>query len=121
MTELPPESEEAVHKAKNAAQALEVAREAQRAETIKQTKESMVEALQEVFGESEPTDPKQMKIMIQKIPLFCLQFTQVHAAIEEIKENQRWATRVSIGFFLTILTGIIALGVTFIFNAIIKA
>lgn len=91
-------SAEAVHKAKNAAQAIEVARAVQ-------TKASMIEALQEVFGETEPENPKEMRILVQRIPILCSTVLQMHADIASIKDNLQWGVRIALG---ALITGVIA-------------
>lgn len=86
-------SAEAVHKAKNAAQAVEIAREAQNAklveDTAARTKESLIEGLREVFENDNNKDPKQMRVINQKIPLLCLSVEQTHTDIAEMKESLR--------------------------------
>lgn len=84
-------SSEAVHKAKNAAQALEFARQAQLNDAVERTavrtKEQLLEALGEVFGNDNARDPAQMKVLVQKIPLLCQNVQQTHLDISEIKES----------------------------------
>lgn len=61
-------SADAVHKAKSAAQAVEMAREAQLSELVEQTaqktKQALLEGLKEVFGDGDEKNPAQMKIQI---------------------------------------------------------
>lgn len=84
-------SAEAVHKARGAAQALEVARQAQLYDAVERTavrtKESLLEALKEVFGDDEAKDPAQMKVLVQRVPLLCKNVEQTHEDISEIKES----------------------------------
>lgn len=83
-THISPEAENAVHKAKNAAQALEIAREVQLAEVVEKTalrtKESLLEGLREVFGDGDAAkDPKELRVLVHRIPIIC----------EDVKEMKR--------------------------------
>lgn len=104
-------SAEAVHKAKNAAQAIEVARELQLAKavevTAQRTKQDMLEALKEVFGESDAKDPERMHVLVRRIPILCSSVLEMHSDIAEIKDNQKWATRAAVGALITILVGVV--------------
>jgi hypothetical protein len=58
---------EAVHKAKNAQAAIELARQAQLASAVEaaaqKTKDALLEGLKEVFGDSDSEDPTRMKCL----------------------------------------------------------
>lgn len=101
MPDLSPESSDAVHKAKNAQQAIEVAREIQNAklveDTAQETKKALIEGLKEVFGESDTANPQEMKVLVRRIPILCTNIANMHLAIEEMKDNQKWVTRAIIG------------------------
>jgi hypothetical protein len=94
-------SQEAVHKTKNAQQAIEAAREAQIKQAIAEaslrTKADLLEALKEVFGGSDTEDPNQMRILVRRIPILCTNVLQMHADISDIKDNFKWGTRIVIG------------------------
>lgn len=83
-------SAEAIHSAKNAAQALETARQAQLADAVERTairtKESLLEGLREVFGD-DSKDPAQMKVLVQRVPLLCQNVEQTHKDIADIKDS----------------------------------
>lgn len=104
--ELNPEqlSAEAVQKTKNAQQAIELAREAQIAraveETARRTKADVLEVIQQVFGQESKKDPGEMKILVQRIPILCTQIVQMHNDIAEMKDSQKWATRIVVGLFI---------------------
>lgn len=108
-------SAEAVHTAKNAAQSLETARQVQLAEAValtvsetnRQTKETLVAALKEVFGRGDSSDPEQMTLLAQKIPLVCLNIQQMHSEITELKDSQIWAVRVVVGLFIAALAKLV--------------
>ncbi len=94
-------SKEAIHAAKNAAQAIEVAREAQLAktvsETVQRTKDALLEGLKEVFGDSDSSSPGQMKILVRRIPIICSEINQIHTDIADIKDNTKWIVRIVVG------------------------
>lgn len=97
-------SAEAVHKAKSAQQAVEVARELQLAkaveETAERTKKALLEGLKEVFGDSDSSNPEHMKILVRRIPILCTNVLQMHDDIKAMKDNQTWAVRIIIGLFI---------------------
>lgn len=97
-------SAEAVHKAKNAQAAVEIAREAQLNDLVEKTairaKESLLEGLKEVFGDLEPKNPQQMSVLVQRIPILCTNILQMHSDIAELKDSQKWAVRIVIGLFI---------------------
>ncbi len=85
-------SAEAIHKAKNAAQAVEVAREAQMAElaqkTAEQTKSSLLEALKEVFSDEDTVvDPAKAKILVHRIPVICRDIVDMKKGIETTQKG----------------------------------
>lgn len=102
-------SAEAIHKAKNAQAAIEVAREAQMLEmvekTAQRTKESLLEGLKEVFADDNK-DPEQMKVLVQRIPILCTSVLQMHADIAKINENLTWGVRIVLG---AVIMGVMAL------------
>lgn len=110
MEPLSPEAAEAIHKAKNAAQAVEFAREVQLQkaveETAQKTKEALLEGLREVFGESDSENPQQMKVLVRRIPILCTNVEQMHEDLKEMKDNQKWATRIVIG---GVIAGVLAM------------
>lgn len=91
-------SEQAVHKIKNAQQAIELAREAQLAEavtqTAHQTREAVFSSLKEIFGEGDPKNPGQMKILVNRIPFICDDVRRIHSDIASIKNNITWGVRI---------------------------
>jgi hypothetical protein len=98
---LSPESADAVHKAKNAAQAVEMARDAQVQEALakfsEQNNKQLLSILKEVFGESDAENPTQMKILVRRIPILCTNIENMHRLIEEMRANQTWVVRLIIG------------------------
>lgn len=102
----------AVHKAKSAQQAVEFAREMQlreiAAETVKQTKDALLEGLKEVFGDYGDTkDPQQMKVLVQRIPILCTTIIQMHQDIADMKDNQKWAVRIVVGLFVAAVAKVV--------------
>lgn len=94
-------SEIAAHKAKSAQAAVELAREVQLAEAIAktaaETKQALLEGLQEVFGEGDEKDPSRMVVLVRRIPILCTNITQMQTDIASINDNQKWAVRIIIG------------------------
>lgn len=89
-------SEVAIHKAKNAQAAVELARELQLEEAIEKTaartKEALIEGLTEVFGEGDQRkDPAKMQILIRRIPLICKDVRQIHVDMKEMKDDNKEA------------------------------
>lgn len=88
--ELSQEAREAIHTAKNLQQATEIAREAQLAkaveETAARTKDALIEGLREVFGD-DSKDPAQMKVLVQRVPILCVNVEQTHKDIGDIKDS----------------------------------
>lgn len=107
------EAQDAIHKQKNAAQAIESAREVQLAkaveETALRTKEALLEGLKEVFGDSDALNGE-MKILVRRIPLICQDVKQIHSDISDIRDNIKWGVRVAIGALISLgIGGIITL------------
>ena len=101
-------SEEAIHKAKNAQQAVEAAREAQNLELVEEaarrTKEALLEGLKEVFSNDNDTWPGKMTVILQRVPILCSTVLVMHEQIENMdkkleatNENIKWAVRIIIG------------------------
>jgi hypothetical protein len=95
---------EAVHKAKNAQAAIELARQAQLASAVEaaaqKTKDALLEGLKEVFGDSDSEDPTRMKVLVRRIPILCTNIDQMHADIADIKGNFKWGVRIVLGAVL---------------------
>lgn len=91
--ELSLESKEAVHKARGAAQAIELAREVALAkaveETAVRTKESLLEGLREVFELGNPKESEEMRVLWSRVPILCTHFEQVQNDITAIKSMFR--------------------------------
>jgi len=49
------------------------------------TKQQLLEALKEVFGEGD--NPAQMKILVRRIPIICTNIEEMHEGIKDIKEH----------------------------------
>jgi len=92
--ELSPEASEAVHKARNAAQALELSREAQ----LIEIKKGLFEGLRQVFGEGD--NPAQMTVLVRRIPILCTNIDAMHKSIEKIETNMTWGVRIVLGAVL---------------------
>jgi hypothetical protein len=94
-------SELAVHKAKSAQLAIELARQAQQNElvekTVQKTKEALLEGLKEVFTNDAERSPQEMRVLIQRVPIICTSIMQMHDDIKDLKDSQKWAVRVILG------------------------
>ncbi len=77
-------SVEAVHAAKNAAQAVETARALQAAALSENATQSLVEALRQVFGEGQE---RQRFIDITRIPLICQSIIQMGDDLKEMNKK----------------------------------
>lgn len=101
---LDPKAREAVHAQRDAAYTVELAREAQLARAIEEvaqrTKHDVIEGLREVFGNSDSEDPGRMKVLVRRIPLICQDIAQMRDDVQEMKDSQKWATRIIIGLFI---------------------
>lgn len=111
--ELIPESRDAVHAARDAAQALETAREVQLAETVEKTaqrtKDALLEGLREVFGGGDAASGD-MKVLVHRIPILCTRIDAMDKNIEDMRDNIKWGVRVAIGAFITLgIGGIVSL------------
>jgi hypothetical protein len=107
MPDLSPESAEAVHKVKNAAQAVEMARDAQMHSAIEAsaetTRAALADALRDVFGENQDAG---RFIDVTRIPLICAAIVNMHGDIAAIKGNITWGVRIVIG---AVILGILKL------------
>lgn len=115
--DMPQEVHEVVHKAKDAAQAVEVAREVQMAklakDTAKQTEQVVTKALKDIFGEGDSKDPERMTVLVRRIPLLCTNIDDMHKLIasnserlEKIEGNIAWGVRIVIG---SVILGVLKL------------
>lgn len=90
----------AAHKAKSAQAAVELAREVQNEElvvrTAQKTKEALLQGLKEVFGD-DGDDPKQMRILVRRIPIVCTNIQNMHDDITDMKDNLKWGIRIILG------------------------
>lgn len=68
--------------------------------STQQTKEALVDALKQVFGDGDEKDPNQMKILVRRIPILCTSVIQMHEDIADMKDNFKWGMRVIIGAVL---------------------
>lgn len=98
-------SKDAIHKAKNAAQAREMARQAQLDAAVEKTairtKADMLDVLKDIFGDGDAKNPERMTVLVRRIPLLCQNVKQMHDDIQGIRDNMTWATRVVIGGVIT--------------------
>ena len=94
----------AVHKAKNAQQAIEMARQLQIqeavAKTAEETRRAVFEGLHQIFGEPDGKDPEQMRVIHQKIPILCIRMDAIDNNIKNIQDNLTWTVRLIIGAVL---------------------
>lgn len=77
-------SRKAVHAARDAAHAVEVARLAQAEATKKDTTDALSDALRQVFGEHENS---RRFIDITRIPLICKSIIDIHENLKDIKND----------------------------------
>lgn len=107
-------AKEAIHASKNAAQAVEMAREAQLAtivsQTAKETRAALLEGLQQIFGEGDEKDPEHMKIIYGKIPVLCIRVDAIDKNIAKINDNMTWIVRIVIGAVILGVLKVIMLG-----------
>jgi hypothetical protein len=91
-------SEEAIHKAKGAAQAIERAREAQQAELVETIADKvgvkLLSSLKEVFQNDNDKTPQEMTVLIQRVPIICTSIMQMHDDIKDLKETNKWVARI---------------------------
>ena len=115
----------AVHTAKNAAQAVEVSREIALQKVVEdtavRTRESVLSALKEVFGDSDSDNPQHMKVLVRRIPILCTNVEKMHADIGDLKniaaankeniaginDNLKWGIRVVIGAVIMALLSLL--------------
>ncbi len=99
--ELSPEAQEAVHKVKNAQQAVETAREIQLKEAVAQTavetRKAVLEGLQQIFKGPDEANPEHMSIIYQKIPVLCVRVDAIDKNIADINDNMKWIVRLVLG------------------------
>lgn len=109
--DVPEVSHEAVHKAREAAQAIEVAREAQLADVVEKTamrtKAALLEGLKEVFANDNDKTPSEMSVLIQRVPILCTNVIQMHDDIANIKSNLTWIVRLVVGAVVVALLKLI--------------
>lgn len=111
MTEIqsiPEASKEAIIKAKDAAEAIEISRTQQMQDMLDKSDARNVSTLstvlKEVFGEF--TDTGRF-IDVKRIPLICSQIAQIHTDIGGIQDNIKWAVRIVVGGVLLALLKLI--------------
>lgn len=107
-------SAEAVHKAKNAAQAVENARAAQVEEAAMRaaecTKKALLEGLKEIFTDDNNKTPQEMRILIQRVPIICTNIMQMHEALGRTDASvERINTNISRVVWLVITAVLLAL------------
>lgn len=116
MSDITPEeaAQNAVHAAKNAQQAVELARAAQ----TKQMTESLTEALRDVFGEGETSG---RFVDITRIPLICKSILDMHANLTEIKEmlDQKFVSKERFAPIEKVVYGLVGLMLTAVVVAIL--
>ena len=71
-------------------------------------KETVAEALKEVFTEGDTKEPE-MKILIRRIPILCTNVEAMHKSIEKMEDNIIWIVRLIIG-------AVVLAGLTIILN-----
>ncbi|MES2006908.1 MAG: hypothetical protein V4436_02235 [Patescibacteria group bacterium] len=86
--DMPDAVHEAVHAARDAQQAIEVARQVQLSEavakTAQETRTAVIDGLKEIFGEPDEANPEHMKIIYSKIPILCIRVDAIDKNIESI-------------------------------------
>lgn len=94
-------SADAIHKAKNAQQAIEAARAAQVEEAAmkaaERTKAALLDGLRQVFTNDNDKSPQEMRVLIQRVPIICTNIMQMHDDIKALKDTQVWVARLVIG------------------------
>lgn len=93
-------SDVAIHKAKSAQAAVEIARELQQEElvekTAQKTKAALLEGLREVFDGGDESD--NMIVRWKRIPFLCTSVEEMHRSIDDIKSDLRWMKWIGSGF-----------------------
>src|SRR4051812_44881346 len=83
----------AVHKASSLQQAVEVARELQMQQVVEasgqRAKEGVIEGFREVFGNSDSENPQQMRVIVRKIPILCVNVEKTQRDISDIKDDMK--------------------------------
>ena len=92
-------SAEAIHKAKNAQQAVEFAREAQLASAIAQ-------AVKEIFSLDDGQGRKRF-VDISRVPLICQAILGIDERLKTMEGNLTWGVRIVIGAFIVALTALV--------------
>ncbi len=95
-------SAEAIQTAAVHAEAIEKARMAQI--TV-----ALTDALTKVFGDSDSESPTQMKVLVRRIPILCVNVEAMHTDLAEIKGNIKWAVRIVIGAVIVALLKLVLL------------
>ncbi len=103
-------SAEAAHKAKGAQQAIEIAREAQLAQAVARTKDALLEGLKEVFGSGDSGNPREMRVLVHRIPILCTRIDAMDKNIQEMRDNQKWAVRIIVALFLAAVGKVVFMG-----------
>lgn len=114
---MPEASHQAVQKARDAAQALEIARETQihkaaelaAEKASRRTTDDLIFSLKEVFGDSDSSSSGEMKILVRRIPILCVNIEQMHNDIRALKDSQTWAVRIVVGLFIAAVAKMIFL------------
>lgn len=113
--DMPETVHDAVHAVRDAQQAVEMARQAQLHEAVEKTaartKESLLEGLKEVFGDSEAKDPAQMKVLVHRIPILCTRIDAMDKNIEELRDGQTFAIRAILGGIVSIIVAVVVAAV----------
>lgn len=88
-----------------------MAREAQVQEALSkfadQNNKQLLSILKEVFGESDAENPKEMKILVRRIPILCTNIENMHKAIEEMRANQSWVIKLIIGAVIAAVMAVV--------------
>lgn len=108
---LPEQSREAIHAAKNAAQAVEFARQEQLESAMKfnddRTVQLFKEALREVFGDMPTYETDQLHVLLPRIPLLCLTVQGMSKQLDDIQGNLTWVVRIVIGAVIMAVLGLV--------------
>lgn len=114
-------SEKAVHAAKNAAQAVEMARALQAAALHETTTQSIAEALRQVFGEY---TEQQRFVDLKRVPLICKQIENIDYSLTEIREtlksnNDKFVNQDQFWPVKTLVYGVVGLMLTGVVTALL--
>lgn len=106
--QIPDASKEAIVKAKEAAEAIEISRSTQMQDMLDRSDERITgllsKVLKNVFGEYENSG---RFIDAAKIPLICQQINQLHDNVASIQDNIKWAARIIIGAVILALLALV--------------